>query len=84
MHTINHSHTHPPSRFTMMNIVIAVGEFLGFAWIPLCTAIVWLGGIIALLAIWIAEGRPQYQPGEGSIVFISDVGAHVAPLFISI
>ena len=67
-----------------MDIIIAVGQFLGYAWIPLCTAVVWIGGIIAFLAIWIAEGRPMYQPGEGSIVYISDVGAHVLPLFISI
>jgi hypothetical protein len=37
-----------------------------------------------MLAIWAAEGHPQYQPDEGSIVYISDVGAHLRPLFISI
>ena len=61
-----------------------MGNFLGYAWIPLCACLVWLGGVIALLAIWIAEGRPNYVSGEGSIVYISDIGAHVPPLFIGI
>jgi hypothetical protein len=54
------------------------------ALIPLLTGLVWLSGIFALLGIWSAEGHPQYAPGEGSIVYISDVGAHILPLFISI
>jgi hypothetical protein len=58
--------------------------WLGWAWIPLLTGLVFLGGIIAMLATWAAEGHPQYQPDEGSIVYISDVGAHLRPLFISI
>jgi len=37
-----------------------------------------------MLAAWAAEGHPQYQPREGTIVYISDVGAHLKPLFISI
>jgi Frag1/DRAM/Sfk1 family len=57
--------------------------WLGWAWIPLLTGFIFLGGIIALLAAWAAEGHPQYQPDEGSIVYISDVGAHLQPLFIS-
>jgi len=36
-----------------------------------------------MLAAWAAEGHPQYQPNEGVIVYISDVGAHLKPLFIS-
>jgi len=58
--------------------------FLGWAWIPLFSGLVFLGGLIGMLAAWAAEGHPQYQPGEGSIVYISDVGAHLKPLFISI
>jgi hypothetical protein len=42
-----------------------------------------MGGLIAMLAIWANEGHPQYQPNEGTIVYISDVGAHLKPLFIS-
>jgi hypothetical protein len=36
-----------------------------------------------MLAVWAAEGHPQYQADEGSILYISDVGAHLKPLFIS-
>lgn len=58
--------------------------FLGWAWIPLISGLVFLGGIIAMLAGWAAEGHPQYQSREGTIVYISDVGAHLRPLFITI
>jgi hypothetical protein len=58
--------------------------YLGHAWIPLFSGLIFLGGLIAMLATWTAEGHPQYQPRESSIVFISDVGAHLKPLFISI
>ena len=58
--------------------------FLGWAWIPLFSGLVFLGGLIGMLAAWAAEGHPHYQPGEGNIVYISDVGAHLKPLFISI
>jgi hypothetical protein len=58
--------------------------FLGYAWIPLISGLVFLGGLIAMLAAWAAEGHPDYRPDEGSIVYISDVGAHLKPLFISI
>jgi len=57
--------------------------FLGYAWIPFISGLVFLGGLIALLAAWAAEGHPKYLPGEGNIVYISDVGAHLKPLFIS-
>jgi len=56
--------------------------FFGYAWIPLISAAVWLGIMIALLSCWAAEGHPQYMPGEGKVVYISDVGAHLKPLFI--
>lgn len=58
--------------------------FLGYAWIPFVSAIVWFGGLVALLAIWTAQGKPQYMSDEGSIVYISDVGANQKPLFITI
>lgn len=58
--------------------------YLGYAWIPFVSAAVWLGGLIALLSIWTAQGKPRYMPGEGKIVYISDVGADQKPLFIVI
>lgn len=56
--------------------------FLGWAWVPLFSGLVFMGGLIAMLALWANEGHPQYQPNEGTIVYISDVGAHLKPLFI--
>lgn len=58
--------------------------FLGYAWFPLISAFTWFGGLVALLSIWTAQGKPQYQPDEGTIVYISDVGANQKPLFIAI
>jgi hypothetical protein len=60
-----------------------MSNFLGYAWVPLFSGLVFLGGLIAMLAIWAAEGHPVYQDREGSIAYISDVGAHLKPLFIS-
>ena len=56
--------------------------FLGYAWVPLLSALVFLGGLIALLATWVAEGKPRYEPGDGAIVYISEVGGHMKALFI--
>lgn len=56
--------------------------YLGWGWFPLSSGLIWLSGLLTLLGIWCAEGNPQYQPGEGSIVYISDVGAHKKTFFI--
>jgi hypothetical protein len=55
---------------------------LGWGWIPLFSGLIWLSGLLTLLGIWCSEGNPQYQPGEGAIVYISDIGAHKKALFI--
>lgn len=60
-----------------------IHSHLGYAWIPFLSALVWLGGIIGMLAVWSVEGHPKYLPREGNIVYISDIGAHLKPLFIS-
>jgi hypothetical protein len=60
-----------------------MSRFLGYAWIPLISGLVFISGLIAMLAIWAAEGRPRYKSDSGSIAYISDVGAHLKPLFIS-
>ncbi|WVR05624.1 hypothetical protein IAU60_002646 [Kwoniella sp. DSM 27419] len=52
--------------------------------LPIIAALVWLGGILALLALWVHAGKPRYQPDEASVVFISDVGAANHTLFICI
>lgn len=58
--------------------------FLGYAWFPFIAAFVWFGGLVALLSIWTAQGKPRYMSGEPTIVYISDVGANQKPLFIAI
>nr|ODN93252.1 hypothetical protein L203_00523 [Cryptococcus depauperatus CBS 7841] len=52
--------------------------------LPLVAAFTWLGGILALLGLWIHAGKPRYKGDEASVVFISDVGAAHHTLFIVI
>ncbi|WWC60534.1 uncharacterized protein I303_103108 [Kwoniella dejecticola CBS 10117] len=51
---------------------------------PILAALTWLGGILALLGLWVKDGKPRYQPDEASVVFISDVGATHQKTFIGI
>jgi len=55
----------------------------GLSWIPLIGAIAWAGTLIALLICWLVEGHPRYRNTEAKFVYISDVGAHIKPLFIA-
>ncbi|ODN84278.1 hypothetical protein L202_00262 [Cryptococcus amylolentus CBS 6039] len=52
--------------------------------LPLLAAGTWLGGILALLVLWVVAGKPRYKSDEASVVFISDVGATHQTLFICI
>lgn len=53
--------------------------------IPLFGAVVWCGGLMAMLITWRAQGRPHYVSQTGNIPFISDIGADILkPLFIVI
>nr|GAT50192.1 predicted protein [Mycena chlorophos] len=58
-----------------------------YVWIPVCSAVVWFGTILALLATWLAEGgthRTRYSSQQESIAYISDVGADfLKPLFVT-
>ncbi|CAF1313310.1 unnamed protein product [Adineta steineri] len=45
-------------------------------------SLVWLATITALFGLWAADGFVQYQPGEGDIVYISNVGAEYKTIFI--
>lgn len=56
---------------------------LGYAWIPAFSAVVWFGGLVALLAIWTAQGKPRYGD-TASVQYISDIGADNKTLFIVI
>ena len=43
-----------------------------------------LGTLLAMLVTWLAQGRPKYVSQEGSIAYISDVGADfLKPLFVA-
>lgn len=55
-----------------------------YVFFPIISALVWLGGILALLALWVKAGKPRYQPDEPYVVFISDTGAAHKTLFIII
>ncbi|KAH6913150.1 Frag1/DRAM/Sfk1 [Coprinopsis sp. MPI-PUGE-AT-0042] len=55
-----------------------------YAWVPLVTAFTWFGMLWAMLITWLVEGRPQYVSQDGSIAFISDIGADfLKPLFVA-
>lgn len=43
--------------------------------LPLITAACWLTDVVGLLALWVRDGKPQYQESSASFPFISDVGA---------
>ncbi|KDQ57226.1 hypothetical protein JAAARDRAFT_288911 [Jaapia argillacea MUCL 33604] len=54
-----------------------------YTWIPLFGAFIWLGTLIAMLATWAGQGRPVYSSENGTIPYISDIGADILkPLFI--
>lgn len=42
------------------------------------------GTLLAMLITWLAQGRPHYVSQDGSIAYISDVGADILkPLFVT-
>ncbi|KAL4066871.1 Frag1/DRAM/Sfk1 [Scleroderma yunnanense] len=56
-----------------------------FIVLPVFTAFIWFGGLLAMLLTWLISGRPKYVSQEGSVAYISDVGASfVKPLFVVI
>ncbi|PRP84833.1 hypothetical protein PROFUN_07487 [Planoprotostelium fungivorum] len=59
-----------------------MSRFLGYAWAPVISLLVWFATLTALLIWWLAEGHPQYMEDEATIVFISDIGAAHKQLFI--
>ncbi|CCM04243.1 uncharacterized protein FIBRA_06410 [Fibroporia radiculosa] len=54
-----------------------------YAWIPVFGAFIWAGTLLSMLITWLATGRPKYVTQQGSIAYISDIGAsYLKPLFI--
>lgn len=51
---------------------------------PILATLVWFAGILAMLLLWVTDGKPRYRGDEASTVFISDVGAVHKKLFIGI
>lgn len=52
-----------------------------YVFFPVLAMGTWLGGLLALLGLWVHSGKPRYQDDEASVVFISDVGGEFrAPL----
>ncbi|KAF8633215.1 hypothetical protein AX15_001451 [Amanita polypyramis BW_CC] len=55
-----------------------------YVWIPLLSALMWFSTLLAMLITWLAQGRPRFPSQEGSIAYISDIGAEgLKPLFIT-
>ncbi|KAF8528548.1 Frag1/DRAM/Sfk1 [Gautieria morchelliformis] len=53
--------------------------------VPLIGAGVWLGGLLAMMITWAAQGKPHYISQDDSIPFISDIAADILkPLFIAV
>ncbi|SNX83065.1 uncharacterized protein MEPE_01771 [Melanopsichium pennsylvanicum] len=50
--------------------------------LPILTFCFWTTAIVGLLALWVRDNYRQYENGEATIVFISDVGAAHRTFFI--
>ncbi|KAK0204713.1 Frag1/DRAM/Sfk1 [Desarmillaria ectypa] len=54
-----------------------------YIWIPILGGFMWFSTLLSMLITWLATGRPHYVSMEGSIAYISDIGADILkPLFI--
>ncbi|KAK4685722.1 hypothetical protein P7C73_g4420, partial [Tremellales sp. Uapishka_1] len=69
------------AKLTIARLLAVFGPYV---WFPIISAFTWLGGLLALLGLWVHAGKPRYMAKEASVVFISDVGATYKTLFICI
>jgi len=54
-----------------------------YVWVPVFTAFIWLSTLVSMLITWFATGQPHYVSMDGSIPYISDIGADILkPLFV--
>ncbi|KAG8731239.1 hypothetical protein FRC12_019816 [Ceratobasidium sp. 428] len=55
------------------------------AWMfPLASAFMWCSTLLAMIITWAATGRPIYPSEDGTIPYISDIGAsYLKPLFVT-
>ncbi|KAK0193700.1 Frag1/DRAM/Sfk1 [Armillaria mellea] len=55
-----------------------------YIWIPILGGFMWFSTLLSMLITWLATGRPHYVSMDGSIAYISDIGADILkPLFIA-
>ncbi|PBL03738.1 hypothetical protein ARMGADRAFT_979108 [Armillaria gallica] len=55
-----------------------------YVWIPILGGFMWFSTLLSMLITWLATGRPHYVSMDGSIAYISDIGADILkPLFIA-
>ncbi|KAK0485123.1 Frag1/DRAM/Sfk1 [Armillaria novae-zelandiae] len=55
-----------------------------YIWIPVLGGFMWFSTLLSMLITWLATGRPHYVSMDGSIAYISDIGADILkPLFIA-
>jgi len=55
-----------------------------YVWIPIFGSFIWFGTLLSMLITWLATGRQKYVTQNGSIAYISDVGADILkPLFVT-
>jgi len=53
------------------------------SWVPIVCSLAWLITLLVLVITWAAQGKPHYSSEDGSIPYISDIGADVLkPFFI--
>lgn len=65
---------------------MACGWFLSYWQLPFLAAAVWFGTLLAMMVVWLAQGKPQYVTMEPAqdIAYVSDIGATgLQPLFIA-
>ncbi|RSH85040.1 uncharacterized protein EHS24_006628 [Apiotrichum porosum] len=53
-----------------------------YIWLPIICAFAWLSALLALLGIWVHDGKPRYKSTEAAVVFISDIAAGHKRVFI--
>lgn len=41
-----------------------------YVWFPVAAMGAWLGGLLALLGLWVHSGKPRYQSDEGMHMFL--------------
>ncbi|KAA1467568.1 hypothetical protein DENSPDRAFT_856761 [Dentipellis sp. KUC8613] len=55
-----------------------------YVWIPVFGAFIWFGTLLAMILTWVGQSEPHYVSEDGTIPYISDIGADILkPLFVT-